>query len=145
VAVAVDEESSAGYMIKPGDYVDALLTYESGGERKNGTVTATILQSIQVVAAGSGPEGEGSDKKYNTISLAVTAEEAELLVFAGARGRITFTLRPVGETGREKLKAATFEELIKQVKANEKSAPQSYAPAPGTNNNDADDVSKREE
>lgn len=119
VAVGVDEESSVGYMIKPGDYVDVLLTYEKNEGKQAQNATASILQSAQVVAVGT-DFNAAAVKKYSTITLAVTPEEAELLTFATSRGRISFTLRPAGETMKEKLGVTDFSSLLSQIRSNGK-------------------------
>lgn len=129
IAVSVDEESSVGYMIKPGDTVDALLTYEQGEGKQSRNVTAMILQSAQVVAVGTEFTGTDAAKKYNTITLAVTPEEAELMTFAGSRGRISFVLRPIGETIKEKLRVTAFDDLLRQIKTNEKGEDKIIKPA----------------
>ena len=119
VAVGVDEETSVGYMIMPGDYVDVLLTYEKNEGKQAQNTTAVILQSAQVVAVGT-DFNAASVKKYNTITLAVTPEEAELLTFAASRGRISFTLRPAGETMKEKIGITDFAGLLNQIRINGK-------------------------
>jgi pilus assembly protein CpaB len=122
VAIAVDEESSVSFLIKPGDYVDVLLSFESSGEKKVSTVTAVILQAVQVVSTGTKFDAPDPDAKgYNSIALALSPEEAEILTFAREKGRITFALRGVGDTVKEKLKLTSFDDLLKQIRSNEKS------------------------
>ncbi|MEI7542424.1 MAG: Flp pilus assembly protein CpaB [bacterium] len=120
IAISVDEESSVGYMIKPGDMVDTLLTYEQGEGKSTHNVTAIILQAVQVVAVGTELRETEEGKKYNSLTLAVTPEEAELITFASSRGRISFILRPIGDNTREQIKLTAFDDLLKQIKANEK-------------------------
>jgi len=120
VSVAVDEQSSVDYMVKAGDYVDVVLTFEINENKKVYTVTATILQSVRVIATGSDSSGTSKEGSYSAITLALTPEETELLIFAREKGRISFALRPVGDTTKEKIKLASINELINQIKANEK-------------------------
>jgi pilus assembly protein CpaB len=131
--VSVDEESSVGYMIKPGDNVDALLTYQQGEGKQVHNITATILQAAQVVAVGTEFSGSDTGKKYNTLTLAVTPEEAELIIFAGSHGRVSFALRPVGETTKEKIKVTAIDDLLKQIKTNEKGEEDSTRPPAAAN------------
>jgi pilus assembly protein CpaB len=128
VAISVDEESSVGYMIKPGDNVDALLTYQQGEGKQVHNVTATILQAAQVVAVGTEFSGSETGKKYNTLTLAVTPEEAELIIFAVSYGRVSFSLRPVGETVKEKIRVTAIDDLLKQIKTNEKGEEEAVKP-----------------
>lgn len=120
IAVSVDEESSVGYMIKPGDMVDTLLTYEQGEGKLTHNVTAIILQAVQVIAVGTEFSESDAVKKYNSLTLAVTPEEAELITFASSRGRISFILRPIGDNTKEQIKMTAFDDLLKQIKSNER-------------------------
>jgi pilus assembly protein CpaB len=112
IALPVDEVSGCGYMIKPGDVVDVLLTYEKTMDKKPYTVTSTILQCALVIAVGAGFDGDDT-KKYSSVTLAVSPQEAQLLAFAGEKGRFTLLLRPAGETDRGKTGDMTFENMIK--------------------------------
>jgi pilus assembly protein CpaB len=121
VSLAVDEQSSVDYMVKAGDYVDVVLTFEINENKKVYTVTATILQAVRVIATGNDFSGNASkDQSYSAVTLALTPEETELLIFAREKGRISLALRPVGDTAKEKIKLASINELISQIKANEK-------------------------
>ena len=112
IALPVDEISGCGYMIKPGDGVDVLLTYEKIVDKKPYTVTSAILQCALVIAVGAGFDGDDT-KKYSSVSLAVSPQEAQLLAFAGEKGRFTLLLRPAGETDRGKTGDMTFENMLK--------------------------------
>ncbi len=121
VAVAVDEESAVSYMIKPGDYVDVLLTYDTSDSKKSIITTATILQAAQVLSAGTEFNAAAGGKKgYNTLTLALSPEEAEIIVYAREKGRLSFALRGAGDTIKEKIMIATFDGLLAQIKSNEK-------------------------
>jgi len=138
VSVAVDEESGVGYMIKPGDYVDVILTYQDQGmDGKNKSlVTATVLQDVRVVAVGQDFSFTKKSSSYGSVTLALTPAEAEVLVFAREKGKISFTLRALGDRVKEKIRATEFEELMKQIRKNESggevvSAGAAEAPKPG--------------
>ncbi|MCE5299351.1 MAG: Flp pilus assembly protein CpaB [Spirochaetia bacterium] len=121
ISVGCDEESSCGFMIKAGDHVDVLLTFENGRGQNAFMATAMILQCVQVLAVGtdfSGRQKEG--REYGSIALAVTPEEAELITYSRQKGRISFALRGLGDTQQESLKMSAFEELVKQIKGMEK-------------------------
>ncbi|MEI7640919.1 MAG: Flp pilus assembly protein CpaB [bacterium] len=120
VSVAVDEVSGVAYMIKAGDFVDILLTYEMNEEKKTYTISATLLQAAQVIAVGTASSAGVTDASYSTVTLALTPEEAELLAFAKERGKITLALRPIGDMVKEKVKPVSFGEFIKQLKTIEK-------------------------
>lgn len=121
MTVSVDEESGVGYMIKPGDNVDILLTFETAENQRLYTATATILQSVRVIGVGTNFKAGASGGDYNSVTLALTPEEAELLTFSKDKGRINLALRPLGDRVKQNVKLASFNELMKQIKANEKS------------------------
>ncbi len=152
VSVAVDEESGVGYMIKPGDSVDVVLTYQDktpDGKQKL-MVTATVLQDVKIVAVGNDFSFTKKSASYSSITLALTPEEAEMLIFARERGRISFSLRPLGDRTKEKIKTVAFQELMKQIKKNEKGEEgieRKFNESPAGNKGVSDDVEiqKREE
>jgi len=122
IAIPVDETSSCGYMIKPGDDVDVLLTYDKVMDKRSYMVTSTMLQCARVIAVGEGLEDGGgeSSRKYSSVSLAVSPQEAQLLAFASEKGRFTLLLRPAGEKDRAKTSDMTFEEMVKFSAASER-------------------------
>jgi len=121
MTVSVDEESGVGFMIKPGDNVDILLTFETAENQRLYTATATILQSVKVIGVGANFKGNETQGDYNSITLALTQEEAEILTFAKDKGRINLALRPLGDRIKENVRLASFNDLMKQIKSNEKS------------------------
>jgi pilus assembly protein CpaB len=120
MTVSVDEESGIGYMAKPGDYVDILLTFERADGKAAYTMTATILQSVRVIAVGSDYSVLSRNRSYTSMTLALTPEEVEILTFAKNKGRLNFSLRAIGDRVKEKLKKSDFEDLISQINKNEK-------------------------
>ncbi len=106
VSVAITAESASGGFINPGDRVDVVLTrLLSSGE--NGVVTnysRTILHSVQVLAiderlgAAGSPDASENLRADNfsgqaIATLALDASEAELIVNAGAIGKLSLLLR----------------------------------------------------
>jgi len=100
LAVAVDSTSAVASMIRPNDHVDIIGTFRfptAEGESALDTVTLTLLQNVTVLAVGqqlSTTIDEGRrGSSYTSLTLSITPEEAELLVFAQQKGKLTFTLR----------------------------------------------------
>jgi len=122
ISVSVDEESGVGFMIRPGDYVDVLLTFREteGASGKGVLKTATILQDVKVIAIGSDFSLDKKNTNYSSITLALMPEEAELLTFAKEKGKISFALRALGDRTKEKVKQISFADLLNQIKDNEK-------------------------
>ena len=117
VTLRVDAISGVGGNVVPGSRVDIIGTFPAGAWTQgapptsgpagaaadqsvallsNVTVLAVDAQTreIEYVASAGGPRGQ----TYSTVTLAVTPEEAVLLVFAQQYGALTFTLRPDADT-----------------------------------------------
>ena len=118
ISINVDETTSVGNMIKPGAYVDILLTYEDSKEKK--LCTATILQAIKVIAVGSNFNFASKETSYSTVTLAVTPEEAEIITFSKEKGKLNLVLRPVGDKNIEKIRQISFTDIAQQIRKNEK-------------------------
>lgn len=116
-AVAVDVKAStiAGGLLKPGDYVDVILIYKSKIQYNgsNPLVRAmielnhdrysaeTILQNVRVIALGqtykTDEEGKKGGGKAKTITLEVDMRGAETLTLAKEMGKLSLTLRKLGD------------------------------------------------
>jgi len=96
-SVDVKLSSSVSGFIVPGDRVDVLCTIErQGGGEIGEAVTRTILQNIQVLAAG--PKTEQKEKQdkpsdMQTVTLLVDPKGAEALALGMHEGKIHLTLR----------------------------------------------------
>lgn len=88
INVLVDEESSIGYQIQPGDHVDLLITFPQKNSAES--VTLTMLQNIAVLSTGI---HQHSVETYNSISLMVLPKEAAVIQHAKSKGKIMFALR----------------------------------------------------
>ena len=98
LSIAVDSVNSVSGLVRPNDHVDILGTFRFPGGNQDptlDTVTLTVLQNVTVLAVGQKLAGAGDSRRsgYSTVTVAVTPQEAELLVFAAQKGEITLTLR----------------------------------------------------
>ncbi|MDD2709839.1 MAG: Flp pilus assembly protein CpaB [Verrucomicrobiae bacterium] len=105
VSIPVDVTSSVTGLVEPNDHVDILGTFtfpSTKGDSQLDTVTLTILQNVTVLATGKQTSasssaammsGQQRGGAYSTVTLLVTPKEAEMLVFAMQKGRLTLTLR----------------------------------------------------
>ncbi len=123
-------DNSISSLIKPGDKVDILLTFEAllktGGKER---MTATILQNIQVLGVGSNlGQGMDADARANAanreannaaftdrsvLSLSLSPIEAQYLALAREEGEITVIVRSAGDGKRHQLDVASFSRLFK--------------------------------
>jgi pilus assembly protein CpaB len=118
-SIKLKAEEVAGGFVKPGDYVDVLLTYKARVRYRGNNdlvrdmieanienrATETILQKIKVIAIGQDiereddPDAKGKKKSVKTaiVTLEVSREDAEVLAISKSIGSITFALRKLGD------------------------------------------------
>jgi pilus assembly protein CpaB len=102
-AVKTNEVSNVAGFIFPGSHVDVLITMRS--DNNAGSITTrTVLQNVQVLAAGTktDPDPNGKPENVGVVTLLVTPEESEKLALAqnqaaGNQGTIHFVLRNGGD------------------------------------------------
>ena len=136
ITIPVNDVTGVGGLVKPKDHVDLIGTFETenysevsdrvGTARGMSrvpvdTATITLLQNVTVLAtgrslseglAGLGRGGPG----YSNVTLLVTPEEAQMLVFCLKRGEITLSLRnPEDFTVAEALEKTTDEAILNQL------------------------------
>ena len=95
-SVTVNLVSSGSGFVVPGDKVDVLVTIDQTAQQQIAT-TKTILQNIEVLAAGVKTEQRDQENKPNTdlqtITLLVDPTAAERMALAMHEGKIHLTLR----------------------------------------------------
>ncbi len=110
MSIPVSTETAVSGLIRPNDRVDILGTFsfiDQANPEEMETVTFTVLQDVTVLATGqetarveleiSSTRRRGS---YNTVTISVFPEEAELLAFAmNVKGTLTLTLRDPEDNG----------------------------------------------
>ncbi len=100
IAIAVNEMAAVSFKIQPGDNVDVMVTLDLviPGSTDDPSTTMLILQDIEVLSVGVKGSVDNSGA-INTLTLAVTPEQAQQLVLAGERGNIRLMLRsPVDDS-----------------------------------------------
>lgn len=92
-SIQVDKVSGVSGFILPGDKVDVILTVDKYG-RKGDAFAKTILQRVDVLAAGEKTEQKG-DKviTVQAVTLLVTPEGAQTLALASEEGKLHLALR----------------------------------------------------
>jgi len=109
LAISVDERSLFGGRLGKEHHVDILCTVpelQEVGSRK----TVTLLQNVTVLAV-DGPQGTGPShagghsvedrRSTGSVTVQVTPEEAELLVFAQDYGTLALSLRGEGDVNTD--------------------------------------------
>jgi pilus assembly protein CpaB len=96
-AVKVDEVVNVSGFVTPGMRVDVLISGTPPGQEnsKQGTLSRTLLQNIQVLSAGTDyqKDAEGKAKTVQVVNLLVTPEQAEILSLASNQVKIQLVLR----------------------------------------------------
>jgi len=114
VTVAVNEVSGIAGMIRPGDRIDVLVTFEEEVEKEK-KMTSLILQKIRVLATDrsmSATVGQGGQEGiYQTITLAVTPQQAQSLVLATEHGNTRMMLRSHAGEAAVHIPAARVKDL----------------------------------
>lgn len=117
-------------LIKPGDLVDVLVTFEAvmGSDNRKERVTATILQKVIVLGVGSNlGQGmtatqakaksgqEAADQAFSekgALSLALNPNEAQYLSLSQKTGDVSVIVRGLGDVELHPMEIASFRRLI---------------------------------
>ena len=123
VGLPVDAISSLNGLIRPNNRVDVLGTFrlpETKDQRLD-TVTLTLLQNVKVLACGTDMGDQASNERgsrsYSTIVLELTLPQAERLIFAQEKGRITLILRRHTDSRLDPaMPAVNWDEFLKKIR-----------------------------
>jgi pilus assembly protein CpaB len=94
LTIGVNERSSVGQWVRPNDHIDILGVFRD--PTTNQLLSVTLLQNIIVLATGqvNANTNVGREEgQYNTVTLLVLPEEAEILVLAQDLGNLYLTMR----------------------------------------------------
>lgn len=144
-------------IMKPGDRVDVVLTYNMTriGQGSQ-SYTKTILEYIQVFAMGDlkmGVEvndGKGTSKEVKNVSLLLTPLQAEIMALAQSKGTVNLTLRSiedkehVGSQGTDEAQLAELRAELSDTPRNKPEATPAPTPAPAVTH-EAEPIAQKEE
>ncbi len=137
VGISVKSYALADRLMRPGDFVDVMVTYKVTVNTRNNPeasnlvskyATETILENIRVLAIDNNDtkavdeeEEDGKSKKKKksakkaTITLEVTPDGAEGLVLADRMGDIGFALRSIGDNKPSETDLSTTDVGVSKV------------------------------
>lgn len=128
LTIQVDTLSAVGGLISPGDYVDVISTLRIPEDfdvatSKTKEVVTVLFQNIQILAVGTLFKPVGGEELYQNrqrvnavnVTLAVSPEEAGLLTFAQANGKLQLSLRSATEKDRQLLQVASWDALSNYI------------------------------
>lgn len=99
VAIALDDSTSAvDGLVRPGEYVDVHFTPASYRDQdRTGGLTMTLFKGVKVLAINrSTYGGTAAGRGGTTVTLALTEEQANILIQARDKGGLTLTYTPEG-------------------------------------------------
>jgi len=128
VTLKMDSLVAVGGLVNPGDYVDIIShlnvpARDPKAKDKKDSVTAMIFQNIQILAINTNIDQPGTYAEQQKdpglkVTVAVTPEEASLLVFAEKNGKLELALRSPNEKKPAMISAATWSTLAEYVLQN---------------------------
>jgi pilus assembly protein CpaB len=104
VSIRVDDVVAVAGFVGPGSRVDVLLTGVPGTTGQQEIETKSILENVQVLAAGQKiqPDSQGRPDKVNVVTLLCNIEDASKVTLASSEGRIQLVLRNPTDTVKTK-------------------------------------------
>lgn len=131
VSLSIGGAQAVSGMVRPSDRIDVLGTFSFPSKTQPDVmenVTLTVLQDVTVLATGQTTARQlqstraaraEAGSSYSTVTLEVSAEEAELLVFTQQmRGSLTLTLRNPGDvTWKRDLPSVNFDHVQSELQA----------------------------
>lgn len=101
VSVSVGESTSmVDGLIKPGQYVDVLFTYQASGnadDRFQGGLTMKLFDGVKILAINRSITQGRVDRQSNHVTLELTEGQSNVIVLAKDRGQLTLTYNPNGK------------------------------------------------
>ncbi len=141
-----DDTGVAGFLL-PGSRVDVHATLEvevSTGKGKNKQqislgsstkkvrITKTILQDVEVLAAGGTKEAGQKKSRISTkvVTLSLTPEESSRLALSASSGTIWLSMRNPRDRAQESLRAVSIEDVLQERSGSFRSPEESLADGP---------------
>ncbi|MHB8154822.1 MAG: Flp pilus assembly protein CpaB, partial [Candidatus Omnitrophota bacterium] len=127
VTVSMDNISSVGGMIRPGDHVDVvgmvpIPSMNAEGKQVNQLATMPLFQDVLVLAVGQEfanvqvvRKEEKAVSASPVITFALSPQEANLIVFVQEQGKIRLVLRSPGDTQTQQVAPASWDTLFRAV------------------------------
>ncbi len=100
-AVTVEVANSGAMvdgLVKPGEYVDVLFTYNASGDSDQfqGGLTMRLFEGVKVIAYNRSLQQSRIDRSGNRVTLELSGPQANIITLAKDRGALTLTYNPAG-------------------------------------------------
>jgi len=111
ISVRSNEVVGVAGFLQPGTHVDVLVTFHT--QSSPDPVTSTILQDVEVLAAGQNfqPDSDMKADAANVVTLLVKPADAEKVVLASSQGDLHFVLRNGQDRGQVQDSGVNVSEL----------------------------------
>ena len=108
VSLSIGGVQGVSGFVAPGDRVDIMLIRNIDGA----LVSSIIMQDVEVIAVDQRANTEtSSPRQFGTVTVEVSTVEAQKLALAQQVGRLSLTLRGVGESTEGEVRPVTADEL----------------------------------
>ena len=116
VALKIDEVVGVAGFVVPGMRVDVVVAGGNNEAGRNGILSRTVLQNIEVLSAGQKFEktAEGKPQNAQVVNLVVTPDQAEILSLASNETKVQLVLRNPLDTREEKTHGTSVAALFGQ-------------------------------
>lgn len=127
VSIAVDEVNGVAGLVRPGNFVDCLLTVDFGDDAGSRFTTLTLLEQVPVIAVNrnifppavqppgpvekSAASPASDDGGRQLVTVAVSPEESATLMLAQESGRVHLVLRPQDDAASASVAPVTLDKL----------------------------------
>lgn len=120
VSININDQSNVSHLVRPGDFVDVIASFESEEEEEGENrkiyprITKIVLQNIQVLALGQDMSvaSEKLSEAPKTITLAVTPQDAENLVYINEYAVIMLALRPADSDEKANTQGTVLDDIV---------------------------------
>ncbi len=116
VALKINEVVGVAGFVVPGMRVDVIVAGGNAEAGRNGILSRTVLQNIEVLSAGQKFEktAEGKPQDAQVVNLLVTPDQAEILSLASSETKVQLVLRNPLDTREEKTHGTSVAALFGQ-------------------------------
>jgi len=111
-AVKSNEIVGVAGFLYPGSHVDVLATYAMSAT--TGPLTQTVLQDVEVLAAGQTiePDPQGKPESVDVVTLLLSPEDSQKLLLTSGQGTIQFVLRSGVDQKNIEIRPTRLNQLI---------------------------------
>lgn len=99
IAVPVTPLTGVAGLVKPGNYVDVLVSYRVNDTAEDSKVL-TVVQNVLVLAIGADMQRKDGAQAAESVTLAMAPQDTQNVTLAQDVGKIHLAVRPVGDAGQ---------------------------------------------